>query len=215
MLSTDAPQPCPACEKTPQLCVCAAVAPIENRVEVLILRHPQEQDRILGTARLTVLQLERARLKTGLSWRNLSNILDRPVDPKLWGVLYLGTARQAAPLPPQPLTVLTAKSTPTPEQESILAALEGIILLDGSWAQAKALWWRNAWLLKCRRLVLQPPRLSLYGTLRKEPRRDSVATIEAAAYTLAALDHDPALAEKILLPFRLLLEKARAARRNP
>ena len=215
MIAAPAPELCPACEKAPQLCVCAAIVPVDNRVEVLILRHPQEQDRALGTARLTVLQLKHAQLKTGLSWRNLGKILDRPVDPKLWGVLYLGTAKSAVPLPLQPLTILNAKGTPAPEQDTALAALEGIILLDGNWAQAKALWWRNAWLLKCRRLVLQPPRPSLYGNLRKEPRRDSVATIEAAAYTLAALDHDATLAEKILPPFRLLLERARATRKDP
>ena len=208
------PVTCPTCEKILPLCICTAVAPIDNRVEVLILRHPQEQDRALGTARLTVLQLKRAQLKTGLSWRNLGKILDRPVDPKLWGVLYLGTAKSAVPLPQQPLTILTAKGTPAPEQDAVLAALEGIILLDGNWAQAKALWWRNAWLLKCRRLVLQPPRLSLYGNLRKEPRRDSVATIEAVAYTLAALDHDPTLADKILPPFQLLLAKAKTAKKS-
>jgi hypothetical protein len=206
--------PCPTCEKPPPLCVCTAVTPVDNRVEVLILRHPQEQDRDLGTARLTVLQLQKAQLKTGLSWRNLGKILNRTVDPKLWGVLFLGTAKGASPLPQQPLTVLTAKGTVAPEQAATLAALEGIIILDGTWAQAKALWWRNAWLLKCRRLVLQPPRPSLYGKLRKEPRRESVATIEAAAYTLAALDHDPALADKILPPFQLLLEKAKQANKT-
>ena len=94
-------------------------------------------------------------------------------------------------------------------QRGLLKDIEGIVLLDGTWSQAKALWWRNAWMLKCRRLVLQPPHLSLYGNLRKEPRRESVSTIEAAAYTLAALENDPALVEKILPPFRLLLDRAR------
>jgi DTW domain-containing protein YfiP len=64
-------------------------------------------------------------------------------------------------------------------------------------------------MLKCRRLVLQPPHPSLYGSLRKEPRRESVSTIEAAAYTLAAMGDDPALAEKILKPFRYMLDRAR------
>ena len=200
---------CENCEKPPHLCVCAALAPVDNRVHVLILRHPQEQDRILGTARMTVLQLKNAALKTGLSWPNLSRALGRPApDPKKWGVLYLGTQKTAAPLPPRPLTVLNRKGEPAAEQDTALAGLEGVILLDGNWAQAKALWWRNAWLLKCRRIVLQPPRESLYGNLRREPRKESVSTIEAAAYTLAALDGDEGLAERILPPFRLLLEKA-------
>ena len=45
------------------------------------------------------------------------------------------------------------------------------MLLDGTWSQAKALWWRNAWMLKCQRVILGPKRPSRYGKLRKEPRQ--------------------------------------------
>ena len=202
---------CPNCEKILNLCVCDALAPLENRVFVLILRHPQEQDRKLGTAKLATLQLKNSVLKTGLSWANLSKAAGHPVaDPKKWGVLYLGSAKTAVPLPPQPLTIVNKKGNPVDRQEEQLQNIEGIILLDGNWQQAKALWWRNAWLLKCARLVLQPPRPSLYGNLRKEPRKESVSTIEAAAYTLAALESDDALAGQILAPFKRLLDKARS-----
>jgi DTW domain-containing protein len=205
---------CPACEKTLNCCVCNAIDPIDNKIFVLILRHPQEQDRKLGTACIATLQLKNSLLKTGLSWANLNKALsrpaDKPTDPKRWGILYLGTAKTSQPLPQQPLTVLTKKGTPAPDQEDILKSLEGIILLDGNWSQAKALWWRNAWMLKCRRLVLQPPRPSFYGNLRKEPRQESVSTIEAAAYTLATLQKDETLADKILPPFHALLKKAKA-----
>lgn len=212
---------CKTCEKPPALCVCDAVTPLDNRVAVVILRHPQEQDRLLGTARIATLQLKNAALKTGLSWPSLAKLVGPmshggDVDPKRWGVLYLGTAKTlvtvktGAPLAPRPLTVVNKAGEALTDQDEILAGLEGIILLDGNWQQAKALWWRNAWMLKCRRLLLQPPRASYYGNLRKEPRGESVSTIEAAAYTLAALEGDAALAEKILPPFKRLLEKARA-----
>jgi len=206
------PENCKNCEKPPHLCVCAAISPIDNNIAVVILRHPQEQDRLLGTARIATLQLQNSLLKTGLSWRNLDKVLGQPADPKLWGILYLGTQESGKRLPDnQPVVVLTKKGGVAEEQDEVLDRLQGIILLDGNWQQAKALWWRNAWMLKCRRIVLQPPRPSLYGNLRKEPRRESVSTIEAAAYTLAALENDPKLAERILVPFNALLEKARAA----
>ena len=201
---------CSLCEKKRKLCVCDAITPLDNSIFVVILRHPQEQDRVLGTARIMTRQLKNSLLKTGLSWRNLSKIIGRDVDPKKWGVLFLGTAKTAIPLPPRPLTVVDKKGAPVPGQDEILKNIEGIILLDGNWQQAKALWWRNAWMLKCRRLVLQPPRESFYGNLRREPRKDSVSTIEAGAYTLAALEHDALLADKILLPFQALLKKARS-----
>ena len=202
---------CPQCEKALPLCICSAVSPVENKIFVLVLRHPQEQDNDLGTAHITTMQLENSALRTGLSWPNLTKILGRTADPKRWGVLYLGTSAGAKPLPKAPLTVLNRAGSPAEDQEELLEALDGIILLDGTWSQAKALWWRNAWMLKCRRLVLQPPAASLYGNLRKEPRKESVATIEAAAYALAALESDKTLPEKILPPFKLLLEKVKAA----
>jgi DTW domain-containing protein YfiP len=207
----DENETCQNCEKPSALCVCAALAPVDNRVSVLILRHPQEQDRLLGTARLAILQLKSAVLKTGLSWPNLAKAVGGPADPRRWGVLYLGTAKTSEPLAPRILTVVNKNGEASPDQDEILEALEGIILLDGNWQQAKALWWRNSWLLKCQRLVLQPPRASLYGALRKEPRPESVSTLEAVAYTLAELDSDESLVEKILPPFRLLLQKARAS----
>jgi len=60
---------CPRCLKPTALCVCADINPIGNRVALLILQHPQEQDRALGTARVTALSFKNATLKIGLSWR--------------------------------------------------------------------------------------------------------------------------------------------------
>src|SRR5207244_1096318 len=89
--------------------------------------------------------------------------------------------------------------------------LKGLIVLDGSWAQAKTLWWRNAWLTKLRRFVIVPDGPSLYGTLRREARPDAVSTLEAVAFALSALEADPTVRERLLAPFRTMLAKAREA----
>src|ERR1700676_4314852 len=87
---------CPHCRKPPALCLCEGIERIDNKVSLLILQHPQEQDRELGTARLTALHLKDALLKIGLSWPSLSKALGRPVhDPSRWAVLYLGSAKVA------------------------------------------------------------------------------------------------------------------------
>lgn len=202
------PAHCDGCGKPVPLCVCAWLQQRHaNRIFVLVLRHPQEQDKMLGTARLLTQQMDNSLLKTGLSWASLSQVLGRPAEAKKWGVLFLGSAKTAEPLPRQGLTALTTKGTVAPDQEGLLRGLEGIILLDGTWQQAKALWWRNAWLLKCQRLVLQPPRRSLYGKLRREPRAESVATLEAAAYALAALEPESEWEKRLLPAFQALLQK--------
>ena len=58
---------CPHCGKPLPLCICDSVTPIKSKVSLLILQHPQEQDRALGTARLTALHFKNAVLKIGLS----------------------------------------------------------------------------------------------------------------------------------------------------
>ncbi len=86
---------CPRCGKPMPLCVCDSVTPVKSRMSLVILQHPQEQDRLLGTARLTALHFEKAVLKIGLSWPSLSKILGRTVDPARWAVLYLGSSKVA------------------------------------------------------------------------------------------------------------------------
>ncbi|HZH27317.1 MAG TPA: tRNA-uridine aminocarboxypropyltransferase [Azospirillaceae bacterium] len=213
---------CARCGKRIDLCVCAALDPVPLRHFVLILQHPQEQDVELGTARIAAAQLPGSVVKVGLSWPNLKAALGREADPRRWGVLYLGPAKAPAGqgTPGSPglnggLLALDKQGVPLPDQTTGIAGLEGIILLDGTWSQAKALWWRNPWLLKCRRLVLFPKSRSRYGTLRREPRRESVSTIEAAALALAHLEGDPHLVDRLLKPFDLLLAKLKARPRGP
>ena len=66
---------CPRCLKPQALCVCEGIPRIDNKVALLILQHPQEQDRELGTARLTALHFKDALLKIGLSWPSLTKFL--------------------------------------------------------------------------------------------------------------------------------------------
>jgi DTW domain-containing protein YfiP len=212
--SDAATAPCPRCGKPATLCVCAALQPVENRIAVIILQHPQEQDRILGTALIAHRQLVNSRLAVGLSWPSLAAALGHQADPRRWGVLYLGPTADGGDTR-QPLYAVGPDGAMLGDQAAVLAALEGIILLDGSWGQAKALWWRNPWLLKLRRLILVPRAASLYGALRHEPRPDSVSTIEAAAFAVAALQGQPDLAPRILRPFVLLLERYRASAPPP
>lgn len=183
---------------------------VDNRITVLILQHPQEQDSVLGTAKLICATLDRAHLTIGLSWRNLGHALGQPAEAKDWGVLYLGSA-QAARAKGGPLIAVGRTGEPLADQAAGRARLKGIVALDGNWAQAKALWWRNAWLTRLRRFVVVPAGPSLYGDLRKEARPDAVSTLEAVALALSTLEDDAELQEKMLVPFRGLLAKARAA----
>jgi DTW domain-containing protein len=201
---------CPRCLKPMPLCVCEDVKPVKSRLDLLILQHPQEQDRALGTARLTAMHFERAVLKIGLSWPSLSKALGRTVaDPSRWAVLYLGSAKAADLDTTEEVVAINRKGEISENQRAILRGIEGVVLLDGTWSQAKALWWRNAWMLKCQRLILGPSQPSRYGKLRREPRRDGLSTIEAAALVVSYLEKRPDIAEVLNASFARMLKRYR------
>jgi tRNA-uridine aminocarboxypropyltransferase len=182
--------------------------PIENRIFVLVLQHPREKKEALATAPLLVAALARAALVTGLSWPNLGAALGRPADPGRWGVLYLGSVRPAAHGAAGQIVALDRRGEAIADHGAAFAGLEGIVLLDGSWKEAKSLWWRNPWLLKLRRIVLFPARRSRYRGVRREPRREALSTLEAAALALQHLEPQTAAAPVLLARLEALLAAA-------
>ncbi len=186
---------------------------IDNRLFLLILQHPREKREALATAALTVAMLRRAELVVGLSWPNLARALGRPADPRRWAVLYLGSARPRGFGLHSDVVALDAHGEPTADQAAMLRDLDGAVLLDGSWGEAKALWWRNPWLLKLRRLVLDPQRPSHYNRVRREPRREALSTIEAAALLLKRIEGRPQIETALNDALDQLI--AEAAERRP
>ena len=199
---------CPRCLKPKPLCICDSVTPIDSRISLLILQHPQEQDRALGTARLAALHFRNAVVKIGLSWPSLSKALGRPVgDPSRWAVLYLGSASVADLETDADIVAINRRGELADNQRAILQRIEGIVLLDGTWSQAKALWWRNPWMLKCQRVILGRLAPSRYGRLRREPRRDGLSTIEAAGMLIAHLEQRPDIGATLNRSFERMLTR--------
>jgi DTW domain-containing protein len=186
-----------------ELCVCSNIKPTRTKHHVLILQHPQEPDKDLGSARIAHLALPNSTLRIGLSWPNLKKALGREVQPSRWGVLYLGSGSQEKTPSQEVLRWIDKRGPPS-------FSLEGIVVLDGTWSQAKALWWRNPWLLKLRRGVLASPQRSLYKELRREPRRECLSTIESIGLALTALGEPSEVTEKLNSLFQDLLNRYRA-----
>jgi DTW domain-containing protein len=187
---------------------------IDNRLFILILQHPREKRETLATAALTVALLRRAKLVVGLSWPNLGRALGRSADPQRWAVLYLGSARPRAFGLQSEVIALDRHGEPAADQEGMLRGLDGAVLLDGSWSEAKALWWRNPWLLKTRRLVLDPQRPSHYSRVRREPRREALSTIEAAALLLKRVEGRPEIEIALNAALDRLIAEARSPTRT-
>jgi DTW domain-containing protein YfiP len=192
-----------------------AGAKVDNRVFVLVLQHPHEKREPLATATAVIATLRRAKLVAGLSWPNLARPLGHDADPRRWAVLYLGSARPAALADRRELMLLGGDGQPVGDPGPVLRSLDGIVLLDGTWSQAKTLWWRNPWLLKLHRLVLNPPRPARLGRLRREPRREALSTLEAAALALRHLEAGPEASDALLAALAQLMAAARPPQTQP
>lgn len=202
---TEAPiDRCETCAKPRYACVCDRVVPLKTKTRVVILQHPQEGDVVLGTAPILKTAIPRARVVVGLSWPSLEAVLDgEAVDRSRWATVY------AHKIPPEVSANAVAvvmdrhgKSTPG-------ARFDGIVVLDGTWSHAKTLWWRNPWLLKLGRIALRPREPSMYGKMRKEPRREAVSTLEATADALDALGEDPTVRGELRKLMRTMVQRVR------
>lgn len=182
------------------------VEPFANSIRVVVLQHPQEPDKELGSASLLVRALSDAELKVGLSWRSLSAAVGEQALPSEWAVLYLGAKNKELP---EEVNFVSQKNNPMP----MPPGLKGLLVLDGTWSQAKALWWRNPWLLKVKRIVLRPKAPSRYGRLRKEPRSEALSTIESCALALEAMNpKGTELRAHLENAFQRMLDEFRARR---
>ena len=142
----------------------------------MILQHPQEQYKALNSARLCHLLLRNSTVFVGLSWSNFKKVAGPDALPSEWGVLFLKPEQHEGNLP---VSVINRKKIPVGNT----SFLRGIVALDGSWKQAKGLWWRNPWLLKLNRISLNPG----HPSLRPQVKQAGLSTIEAIAFALEHL----------------------------
>ena len=194
----------------------------ELPVPILVLQHPQEpsrRDQEVSSASLIAEMIHPSHVATGLSWRNLEQATKKFTaisgvedlkKPSLWATLYLGTKSQGQAEEEMEAGIYYLDKKGNPTEAPSNAEIGGLILLDGTWAQAKTLWWRNAWLLKTQRIYIVPKSKSLYGNIRKEPRPECVSTLEAAAETLSFLGIDPKVEEALKSSFKDRLKSFRS-----
>lgn len=201
---------CIACGAPDGACVCDVLKPISSKFKVMILRHPQEARSKLGTAELLAKAIPGLVLKTGFSWRNISHAYGSETKPSEWIALFLGSKKLHPKIAElgERLVIVDKKGAPF-ENQNELKNIKGVILLDGNWSQSKTMWWRNAWLTRCKRGILNPSRKSLYKNVRREPRKESLSTLEALAESLTALEGNVRNADMLLELFSAFVGRVR------
>ena len=185
---------CEKCCRPKEKCLCGKVTALDNRINVVILQHPQEQFKALNSARLAHLLLKNSRIFVGLSWRNFIKVAGPEEIPSAWGVLFLKPDQSMGNWP---VSVINRNKKPVGNA----SFLRGIVVLDGSWKQSKALWWRNPWLLKLNRIGLNPD----HPSLRPQVKKEGLATIEAIAFALEHLGDKPEIPQELREKYRELI----------
>lgn len=184
--------------------MCDRIVSLPTDRRILILQHPQERDALLGSAQILTASLPKAKLVVGLSWRNFASALgEDDVDARRWAVLFPDREAPGDQVAGRGGVVLSPSE------------LDGIVVLDGTWSKAKTLWWRNPWLTKLNRITLKPSKPSIYGSLRAEPRREYVSTLESVAAALTLCGEDPEIEVGLARVFRTLVQRVRDARLIP
>ena len=167
--SAPAPRPhCYRCDKPEITCLCARVPRVPNRTPIVIVQHKRESRHPLGTVRIADLGLDNCKVHVVPASARSGSEVPSWV-PAGAGLLYPGPgARELA-------------HATGPERPGAL------VVIDGTWHQARALFRDHAWLRELPRYRLTPTEAARYR-IRKEPRPTYRSTIEAIVQALRILE---------------------------
>ena len=186
-------QQCPECLRPRSICLCGKIEKLTSGLKVVILQHPAEQDKLWNSSRLAHTMIDESLLCVGLSWPNLKKIAGPNATGRRWGVLHIKGSDTHDPAA-APVQVFKRNKPMTD-----FSKIEGIVVLDGSWKQAKALWWRNPWLVRLLRIHLSPD----HPSLRTQTKSSGLSTIESIALAALHLKQSADVAEKLISAYRI------------
>lgn len=179
------------------VCYCAALPSLTTASRVVILQHPRERDMPIGTGRMARLCLPDATLLVGCAWEHDPTLAAALADPARPPILLwpgLGARDIFSDPPAGPVTV---------------------IVVDGTWSQARTVIRDNPRLRALPRFGFVAPEPSAYA-IRPEPDAAYVSTVEALAHVLGALERDPPRFRAMIDPLRAMVAAHLAEReRSP
>jgi DTW domain-containing protein YfiP len=179
------PGRCMRCLRSRRACWCPHLRPVESTIRTCILQHLRERKTAIGTARMAHLSLPNSELHLGVSFRDHPRVRALAAEE---GTVLLFPGEGA--IDPAALRGRPPKT---------------VILVDGTWQQARKLLKENPFLLTLPRIGLSPERPSNYR-IRAEPSPECVSTIEAAVLLLGALERAPERFTPILEAFDRMVD---------
>ncbi len=181
-------QACVRCQRPIRVCYCEHLTSVNTTTRVVLLQHPREEGMAIGTARMASLCLPNSELHVGVDFRAstaLRRALEAPERPAALLYPSEGAVDVLTHPPKGPIT---------------------LVVVDGTWSQTRKLVRVNPELAKLPRYAFRAPTPSEYR-IRREPDAAYVSTLEALVHVLGALEGEPEKLQKLLVPFRAMIDK--------
>ncbi|GFS28635.1 DTW domain-containing protein 2 [Trichonephila inaurata madagascariensis] len=184
---------CTRCRRPLTVCWCPFLPrePLQVKSSIIILQHPGEEKRCLRTAPMLEYSLPKENFLL-LKGRRFSS----GINEKLKAVFSSPNSFVCYPGP----DAVDIETLPTVDVNH-----EGynIIILDGTWPQAKSLYTNCDELKKIKQIQINSKVASEY-VIRTQPTEKALSTVETAAIALAILEGKPNLKDALLQPLKAL-----------
>ncbi|XP_076749945.1 DTW domain containing 2 isoform X1 [Xylocopa sonorina] len=190
---------CLKCKRPVPVCWCPGLPkhPVNPASRIIILQHPAEAKRCLRTAPMLALGLEpeKCLIYSIFYFRGKKFPLS-----KHEGLSEILTDKNTILLYPSPGAIALDKLNPVGVNGQ---KPYNLILLDGTWPQAKAIYHSSPPLCVLRACKLVGVPTSEY-VIRTQPTEGCLSTLETGAFALSILEGDPELKNKMLGPLHYL-----------
>ena len=153
---------CYACLRPSSHCVCSLIAPFTAHCNILIIQHPNEWRKYYSTTKLVARALTNSRVIRGIEFE--AETIDQALAGQNGYLLFPSKDAQDCEA-----VELDRNST--------------IVVIDGTWAEAGKIVFRNPSLKKLPCLSFRRPLISNYQ-IRKQPKEGYLSTIESVAHLL-------------------------------
>ncbi|XP_066214060.1 tRNA-uridine aminocarboxypropyltransferase 2 [Saccopteryx leptura] len=183
---------CSRCSRPQKVCLCPflPVHPLHISTHLYIIQHPAEESKVLRTVPLLAACLPQDKCKVKIGRR-----FSEERDPELStvcrrsGTLILYPGAEAANLEEFILDSPIYPST--------------IIIIDGTWSQAKDIFYKNS-LFRLPKQVQLKTSISSQYVIRTQPTNRCLSTLECAAVALSILEKNHYIQETLLRPLQAL-----------
>ena len=176
---------CLRCRRPRSVCWCEAITQVPSQTRVVFIQHPREAKVPISTCRMAHLSLPNSELHIGLS------AVGNPALEALCA---------------QPGVAVLFPSESATDVDALTVAPQTLVVVDGTWSNAKKVVEKCPLLSRLPRLKFFPDQPGNYR-IRKEPEAHCLATIEATAFVLGRLEKSPTRFTPILTAFDAMVEK--------